>query len=153
MINHKEKCGDDNICTIRTSSESHLYWKKYFHKYPLYFRNIADFDADNEIAGSSVGNKTTNVYKQIPIPNGYYIITDLEDLLETGYYESPLGYNNVDWYVNEVMKLENKIAFYFKNTKRDINMTKEDREGFKKIILVDFVKRKYYLIKLEITVT
>ena len=24
LINHKEKCGDDNICTIRTSNESHL---------------------------------------------------------------------------------------------------------------------------------
>ena len=30
LINHKEKCGDDNICTIRTSNESHLYWKKTF---------------------------------------------------------------------------------------------------------------------------
>ena len=27
---HKEKCGDVNICTIRTSNESHLYWKKTF---------------------------------------------------------------------------------------------------------------------------
>ena len=35
LINHKEKCGDDNICTIRTSNESHLYWKKHFHKNPL----------------------------------------------------------------------------------------------------------------------
>ena len=24
LLNHKEKCGDDNICTIRTSNESHL---------------------------------------------------------------------------------------------------------------------------------
>ena len=28
LLNHREKCGDDNICTIRTSNESHLYWKK-----------------------------------------------------------------------------------------------------------------------------
>ena len=34
LINHKEKCGDDYICTIRTSNESHLYWKKHFHKNP-----------------------------------------------------------------------------------------------------------------------
>ena len=32
---HKENCGDDNICTIRISSESHLHWKKRFHKNPL----------------------------------------------------------------------------------------------------------------------
>ena len=36
LINHKEKCVDDNICTIRTSNESHLYWKKHFHNNPLY---------------------------------------------------------------------------------------------------------------------
>ena len=72
LLNHKEKCGDDNLCTIRTSNESHLYWKKkHFHKNPLYFRIIADFEADNEIDGSNKGNKTTNIYKQNNVPNGY----------------------------------------------------------------------------------
>ena len=116
LIYHKEKCGDYNICTIRTSNESHLYWKKHFHKNPLYFRIIADFEADNEKDNSMIGNKTTNIYKQNPVLNGYYIISELEDVLESGYYESPLGYDNVDWFVKEVIKLENKMAFYFKNT-------------------------------------
>ena len=62
LINHKDKCGDDNICSIRTSNESHLYWKKHFHKNPLYFRIIADFEADNEEDNSKIGNKTTNIY-------------------------------------------------------------------------------------------
>ena len=35
LINQKEKCGDDNICTIRTSIDSHLYWKKHFHENPF----------------------------------------------------------------------------------------------------------------------
>ena len=35
LTNHKEKCGDDNICTIRTSNESHIFWKKHFDKNPL----------------------------------------------------------------------------------------------------------------------
>ena len=30
LINHKERCGDDNICTIKTSKQSHFYWKKTF---------------------------------------------------------------------------------------------------------------------------
>ena len=128
MINHKEKRGDDNICTIRTSNESHFYWKKHFHKNPLYCRIIADFEADNEIEKSSVGSKTTNFYKQNPVLNGYYIISELEDVLESGYYESPLGYNNVDWFVKEVIKLETKMAFYFKNTKKDIIMKQKDEE-------------------------
>ena len=99
LINHEEKCGDDNMCTIRISNESHLYWKKHFYKNSLYFRIIADFEADNEIDGSNIGNKTTNIHKQKPVLNGYYVKSELEDVLESGYYESPLGYDNVDWFV------------------------------------------------------
>ena len=74
LINHKENSGNDSMFTIRTSSESHLYWKKHFHKIPLYFRISADFEADNEIDNSNIGNKTTNIYKQNPVLNGYYIL-------------------------------------------------------------------------------
>ena len=35
LKNHKGNCGDDNICTIRTSNEPYLPWKKHFHKNPL----------------------------------------------------------------------------------------------------------------------
>ena len=59
----------------------------------------------------------------------------MNDVLESGYYESPLGYNNVDWFVKEVIKLENKMAFYFKETKKDIIMTQEDEEDFKNNII------------------
>ena len=38
LINHKEKCGETDICTIRTPSDSHLHWKNDFHKTPLYLR-------------------------------------------------------------------------------------------------------------------
>ena len=131
LLNHEEKCGDDNVCTIRTSNESHIYWKKHFHKNPLYFRIIADFEANNKKDISEIGNKTTNIYKQIPVLNGYYIISEFEDVLKSGYYEYPLGYNNVDWFVKEVIKLENKLAFYFKETKKNIIMTQEDEEDFK----------------------
>ena len=79
LINHKETCGD-NICAIRTSNESHLYCKKHFHKKLIYFRIIADFEADIEIENSSVVNKTTIIYKQNPVLNGCYIITELEDV-------------------------------------------------------------------------
>ena len=106
LKNHKEKCGDDNICTIRTSNESHLYWKKHFHKNPLYFRIYAEFEAENEIDKTNFGDKTTYIYKQNPVLNGYHIISELEAVLESGYYESTLGYNNVDWFVKEVIQLE-----------------------------------------------
>ena len=83
LINQKHKCGDDNIRTIRTSNESHLYWKKHFHKNAIYFRNIADFEADNEKDKPKIGNKTTNIYKQNPVLKCYYIISELEDVLES----------------------------------------------------------------------
>ena len=96
LKNHSEKQGDNNIYTIRTSNEPHLRWRKHFHKNPLYFRIFAVFESDNEIDGSNVGNKTNNIYKQNPLLHGSYIISELEDVLESGYYESPLGCDNVD---------------------------------------------------------
>ena len=131
LMKHKQTCGDDIITTIKTSNESHLHGKNHFHKNPLYFRVYADLEADNEKDYSSIGNKTTNIYKQNPILNGYHIESELEDVLRSGYYESPLGYDNVDWFVDEVIKLENKMTFYFKNTNKDIITTEEDREGLK----------------------
>ena len=62
LMLHRPKGGNIDITTIRTSSESHFYWKKRFHKNPFYFRKYADFEADNEIDNSSIGNKTTNIY-------------------------------------------------------------------------------------------
>ena len=108
LIIHKEKYGSDNICTIRTSSDSHLYLKKHFHKNVIYFRIYAVFEADNEIDSSNIGNRTTNIYKQNPVTNGYKILSELKDVSKSGYYASPLGYNKVDWFVEEVIKLEKK---------------------------------------------
>ena len=144
LLDHKENCGDDYICTIKASTEFHHYWKKHIHKNPLYFRIIADFEADNEVDGSSVGNKTTNIYKQNPVINGYYIISELEDILESGYYESTLGYDNVDWHVNHVIKLENKMAFYFKNTKKDIVMTRDDEEEYRNNHICRFCQKNCF---------
>ena len=101
LMLRKQKCGEDNITTLKISTESHLQWKKQFHKNPLYFRIHADFEADNEKDNSNVGNKTTNNYKQ----NGYHIVSELEDVLEIDFYKSPLGQNIVDWFIDEVINL------------------------------------------------
>ena len=52
----------------------------------------------------------------------------MEDVLKSGYHKSPLGYDNVDWFVDEVIKLEKKMTFYLKNTNKDIIMTEEGEE-------------------------
>ena len=55
----------------------------------------------------------------------------MDDGLKNGYYKSPLGYINVDWFVDELIKLENKMAFYFENTNKDNIMTRENGESYK----------------------
>ena len=142
LMKQKEKCGGDNITTIRTSNESHLSWKKHFHKNPSNFRIYADFEADNEKDNSIIGSKTKNIYKQNPVLNGYHIVSELEDILKSDYYKSPLGYNNVEWFVNEDIKLENKMAFYFKNTNKDIIMTEKDEEDFRNDNICRFCEKE-----------
>ena len=48
------------------------------------------------------------------------------------FFEPPLGYDIVECFVCEVKKLENSMVFFFENTKKDIFMTKEDEELYKK---------------------
>ena len=40
----------------------------------------------------------------------FYIVFELDDVLKSGYYESALGYDNVDWFADEVIRLENKLV-------------------------------------------
>ena len=128
LVKHKKLCGENQ--KLKTSPNSHIYWKKYFQKNKLYFRIYADFEADNKKENTSIGDKTTNIYKQEPVCNGYQIVSELEDVLKSGYYKSPLGQENVNWFVGELIKLENKMNFWFKNTKKDIIMTEEDNQDF-----------------------
>ena len=99
-------------------------------------------EADNQKDNSSVGNKTTNIYKQNPILNGYHIVSEVEDVLKSDYYKSILGYDNVDWFVDDIIKLENKMTFYFKNTNTDIIMTEEDEEDFSNKNICQFCEKK-----------
>ena len=47
--------------------------------------------------------------------NGCYIVSELQGNLKSGYYSSNLDYDNVDWFVDEIKKLETLLAFSFKN--------------------------------------
>ena len=74
--------------------------------------------------------------------NGYHLESELNEILQSGYYESPLGYDNVDCFVNEVIKLENKMAFYFRNTRNDIIMTDEEEEDYRNNIICRFCEKE-----------
>ena len=90
LIKHKQKCGEDDKTTIKTSPDSHLHWKRHFHENPKYFRVYADFEANNEKDNFCIGINTTNIYEQNPVLNGYHIESELKDVLKSGYHKSPL---------------------------------------------------------------
>ena len=102
-----ERCRQQDIAAIRVSKESHLIWKKYLHKIPLYFKIYGHFECNNKIEHSHIGNKTTNIFKQNPMCNGFYIVSELNDVLQSGYH-SAFGENNVEWFVNEVIKMRTR---------------------------------------------
>ena len=115
----------------------------------MYFRLVGDFDADNEVENSSIGNKTTNIYRQNPVFVGYTLVSELIDVLKSGYYEAPFGYNIVDWLLDEVIKLKNRVSFWLNDTKKDIIMTKEDEEHFKNNNICRFCETEIIDIKVR----
>ena len=149
LSKHEPRWENNDITSIKTSNESHLFWKKHFHKNPLYFRIYADFEADNEKDNTCISNKTTNIYKQNPVLNGYYIVSELEGVLKNEYHKSPLGYDNVDWFVDEIIELENKMAFYFKNTNKDIIMTQEDEDDYRNNNICRFCEKEIITDKIR----
>ena len=73
LFKHKKLWKEKQEITLnRSSSESHLHWKEHFRKNPEYFRIIGYFEVDNVIENSSTSNKTTNIFKQNPVCNGYH---------------------------------------------------------------------------------
>ena len=66
----------------------------------------------------------------------------MDDVLKSKNFKSPLGYNKVDWFVDEVIKIENKMTFYFKNTKKVIIMTEEDEKDCRNNITCRFCEKE-----------
>ena len=122
---HKDRCEQQDFTAIKLSLDKQLNWKKHYQKVPLYFRIYADFECNNSHVDTNIGEHTTNIYKQNPVCKGYYIVSDLPSVLQSGYV-SNFGPNNVNWFVDEIIKFENKMNFYFKNTNVELNMLPED---------------------------
>ena len=68
------------------------------------------------ISGVQNTNKANNNYRQNPVCKGYCMSLELNDILQSGCYKFTLGYDKVDWFVDEVMELGNRMNFYPKNT-------------------------------------
>ena len=151
LVKQKQRCGKQRTAAFKTSNESHLYWKKYFQYFPLFIRVYADFETDNKVDIYSVGNKTTDNYKQNRVCNGYYIVSVLHDVLESGYYESPLGYDIVDWFGNEITK--KKIKFFLQNFYKVFLKSEEYEEHYRYKTFSHFCENKIVIIGLQIIVS
>ena len=71
----------------------------------------------------------------------------MKDVLQSGYYRSPSGYENVDWSVYEMIKSDNIMNFYFKNIKKDIVVTLQDEKHFRITNICWFCERLNYCNK------
>ena len=90
---HKRLCGNKNKSVYIPSKESHVKWKKYYQKMPIYSIIIADFETRNEpiLNQDNVTFKTIHICKQIPSCNGFYVINKINNLpIEMDYYKSIL---------------------------------------------------------------
>ena len=74
LINHIQNCGQQEVTSTKLSREPYIFWENHFHRNPVPFRIIADFEAEYKIGDDKVvGKKTTKIYKQKPVIDGYYI--------------------------------------------------------------------------------
>ena len=69
-------------------------------------------------------------------------MSELNDVLQSGYYESPLGYDTVDLFVDEVIKLENKTNSFVGNNEKGITMTGKEVKVCEKNIIYRFRERE-----------
>ena len=111
-MKHIQRCNQQEITSNKTSNESHKRWKKHFLLNPLYFRIYADFEVDKEVDHSCKGDKTTKNFKQNPVCNGYYVVSELNDVSQSRYFELAPEYHIVDCFAEEVIKLQNKKIFF-----------------------------------------
>ena len=67
--------------------------------------------------------------------------------MKIGYYESNLRYEIVDWFVDEVMKFEKKMASYFKITSKDTILSEEDEENYRRNNICRFCEKEKIMDK------
>ena len=102
------------------------------HNTPIIIRTYASFEVDNKIDNFRVGKKANVFYEQNLVCYGFCTVSEWNDALRSSFIQSLLGYDRVDWFVDEVIKLDKHMNFFFENTKKEIIMTKEDEEVFAK---------------------
>ena len=95
-----------------------------------------------ETDNSNETKKATTIYKQTPVCKCFYVVSELNNILKDGYYEFPLGFDNIEWFVDEIMKTELKKIFLFKNTMKDNILTEKNKTNYRNIIIFQFCEKE-----------
>ena len=120
LNNHIERCINQQPTNITFSWKNILKFEDYHMKVPVSIRVYADFEGINQ------SQKDPKVlFKQIPIAVGFYVISPFGNK-----YNSYFGTDCNEWFVKEMLILEQEANKYFK-TKLELQITPEEDESFK----------------------
>ena len=120
LVDHMERCINQQPTNITFSWKNQLKFEDYYMKVPVPIRVYADFECINQ-----PGNDDKVLFKQIPIAVGFYVISSFENK-----YNSYFGIDCNEWFVKEMLILEQEANEYFK-TKLELQITPEEEESFK----------------------
>ena len=117
--NHIERCINQQPTNITFSWKNHLKFEHYHMKLPVPIRVYADFECINQ------PQKDPKIlFKQIPIAVGFYVISPFGNK-----YNSYFGTDCNEWFVKEMLILEQEANKYFK-TNLELQITPQEEESF-----------------------
>ena len=120
LNNHIERCINQQPTNITFSWKNQLKFEDYYMKVPVPIRVYADFECINQPT-----DDLKVLFKQIPIAVGFYVISPFGNK-----YNSYFGTDCNEWFVKEMLKLEQEANEYFK-TNLELQITPEEEESFK----------------------
>ena len=120
LNNHIERCINQQPTNITFSWKDHSKFEEYYMKIPVPIRVYADFECINQPQ-----NNPKVLFKQIPIAVGYYVISPFGNK-----YNSHFGTDCNEWFVKEMLILEQEANKYFK-TNLELQITPQEEESFK----------------------
>ena len=120
LSQHIDRCQKQQPTKITFSWKDQLKFEDYYMKVPVPIRVYADFECINQPQ-----NNPKVLFKQIPIAVGFYVISPFGNK-----YSSYFGTDCNEWFVEEMLLLEQEANEYFK-TKLELQITPEEEESFK----------------------
>ena len=122
-----DHCQKQQPTNITFSWKDHLKFEDYHMKVPVPIKVYADFECINQPTDDREAAFKV-LFKQVPIAVGFYLISPFGAPFGNEYY-SYFGVDCVEWFVNEMLTLENIASNYFE-TKLELEITLREGESF-----------------------